>query len=172
MRSRNKDNADIPNFIPRSSSFLTTYNIYKIFDTFELFANDGVPGETSRLYVSINARDPKKIRKALIHKLIDDEDFSFEKIESILSSIAAKTECAQTSRWLFDADISAEEMEEFTKDIQNYLSSDEFYTYPTKNGYGLIAAHGFDTRELFAKWAPKVELKRDGMELLDWKTKK
>ena len=39
------------------------------------------------------------------------------------------------------------------------------------NGYAVIVPHGFDTRYLLAKWNKEetiVEVKRDGMLLLDW----
>ena len=39
---------------------------------------------------------------------------------------------------------------------------------PTMNGYALVVAHGFDTREILKKY-PMATLKRDAMLLSFWK---
>ena len=40
------------------------------------------------------------------------------------------------------------------------------------NGYAVVVPHGFDTRDLLVKWNKEetiVEVKRDGMLLIDWR---
>ena len=63
--SRNKDNVGVENFEQRRMSFITHKEIddSRLIRDFENFVSNGVPGETCRMYYSINARDTKKIYK-------------------------------------------------------------------------------------------------------------
>ena len=73
--SRNKDNKHVEGFTQRSVSFVTTKFIGELIEDFEEFSSKGLDGEMSRMYVSINSRDHNKVRKAVIHYLVDHEDF-------------------------------------------------------------------------------------------------
>ena len=67
IRSRNKDNKDVPNFKERAKTILEyKQNEEKVFDEFYRFAADGVTGEQTRLYRSVNSRNEEKIREELI----------------------------------------------------------------------------------------------------------
>lgn len=173
--SRNKDNKSVPDFKERSYSFIIsdsepTNNLIKDFSN---FVNKGVPGEVSRLYFSINTRDRNKVQKDLIHFLIDEPNFDLTSINSKLAGIAMKKENALTKKWMFDFDINdLNAVEDFVKDIKSIDENIKVQFASTKNGYVVITNRGFDTRELFKKWDPKeVNLKRDGMKLIDWDMK-
>ena len=67
IRSRNKDNKDIPNFKQRVETILEyKENEDKVIEAFKNFANKGVPGEQTRLYRSVNSRNEEKIREEFI----------------------------------------------------------------------------------------------------------
>lgn len=178
--SRNKDNKDVKGFKQRSQVFLTSeytsiqeeVNLLKDFNN---FVDKGVLGETSRWYISINERDSKKVNNKLIHYLIDHPGINPASIPSKSVSLAQSIECAVTKKWLFDFDNeNYEKLVEFKEDIHKIINGDEWEIvhYETMHGYAVIVPHGFDTRDLLAKWNKEetiVEVKRDGMLLLDWK---
>lgn len=178
--SRNKDNKDVKGFKQRSQVFLTSeyttiqeeVNLLKDFNN---FVDKGVLGETSRWYMSINERDSKKVNNKLIHYLIDHPEINPASIPAKSVSLAQSIECAITKKWLFDFDNeNYEKLVEFKEDIHKIINGDkwEIVHYETMNGYAVIVPHGFDTRELLSKWNKEetiVEVKRDGMLLLDWK---
>ena len=58
--SRNKDNVDVENFKERRKAFVSTRTPEQLKADFDFFKNQGQPGETSRFYYSVNARDEKK----------------------------------------------------------------------------------------------------------------
>ena len=61
IRSRNKDNKDIPNFKERVETIIEyKENEDKIIEKFKSFAAKGVPGEQTRLYRSVNSRNEPK----------------------------------------------------------------------------------------------------------------
>lgn len=173
--SRNKDNKHLEGFKQRSQVFLTSSqeegNLSKDFYN---FVNKGVLEETSRLYISINERDSKKVNNKLIHYLIDHPEMNPASIPSKSAGLAQSIECAVTKKWLFDFDKDDyKKMVEFEEDIYKIIKGDkkEIMHYETMNGYAIIVPHGFDTRDLLAKWNKEetiVEVKRDGMLLLDW----
>ena len=73
--SRNKDNKYLPSFKERRKAFI--YHASegdKVLKEFDNFVKQGVDGEMSRLYVSVNERDMKKTQQKLIHYLIDNQD--------------------------------------------------------------------------------------------------
>jgi len=178
--SRNKDNKEVEGFKQRSYSFLTNKQYDSFEDRFDLFkdfnnfVDKGVLGETSRWYMSINERDSKKVNNKLIHYLIDHPEMNPASIPSKSVSLAQSIECAVTKKWLFDFDNkNYEKLVEFKEDIHKIINGDkwEIFHYETMNGYAVIVPHGFDTRDLLAKWNKEetiVEVKRDGMLLLDW----
>ena len=58
IRSRNKDNKDIPNFKERVATILEyKENEDKVIEAFKSFAAEGVPSEQTRLYRSVNSSE-------------------------------------------------------------------------------------------------------------------
>ena len=178
--SRSKDNKNVEGFKQRSQTFLTNkqYNFVEdgldLLKDFKNFVSKGVLGETSRWYMSINERDSNKVNNKLVHYLIDHPEMNPASISSKSVSLAQSIECAVTEKWLFDFDSDDyKNMLEFKEDIHKIIGVDkqEIVHYETMNGYAVIVPHGFDTRGLLAKWNKEetiVEVKRDGMVLLDW----
>ena len=176
--SRNKDNSWLNNsicqpFKPRTKSFVaevSPFDVLSLYDEFETFVNEGINGEISRLYVSVNARDEQKVHRALIHELIDKPDFDMTKIDSKIASIAMKPVNRKTSYWLFDFD--RRDFDLFYKFMTEVSEQTKILAQkPTMNGYALVVARGFDTREILKKY-PMATLKRDSMLLSYWKAKK
>ena len=107
------------------------------------------------------------MHKALIHELIDKPDFDMTKIDSKIASIAMKPVNRKTSHWLFDFD--RRDFDLFYKFFTEVSKQTKILAQkPTMNGYALVVAHGFDTREILQKY-PMVTLKRDAMLLSYWK---
>lgn len=170
--SRNKDNKDVPNFVERRKSFITTrdYNDEKLLSEFYHFVNDGKPNEMCRMYYSLNARNKETVRKKLIHFLIDEPNFNLCALPSKLASIAANKECAKAKHWFFDFDINDNgKVNEFIKDIQNIDDNIIMIKQRTPNGYAVITNRGFDTKELLNKWNENVTLKKDDLICVCWK---
>lgn len=158
--SRNKDNKFIFNFHERRESFFGSFSSDEIMARFRHFIADGIPGEYCRCYISLNRRDPEKIQKQFLHRLIDSPlDFNF--VEPILAAIAAKPENALEKKWFFDFDSSnPDDLEEFMRDLEPQNPSAIF---KTPNGYSIVVDHGFDTRKLLEKWKDIASLKRDDL---------
>lgn len=170
FRSRNKDNKDVPNFKERKNAYFRSADKDKIYKDFIKFVNDGVPGEMSRCYISLNARDTEKVKKELLHTLID-EDICFDYIEPKIAGIAAKKENAAEKKWFFDFDLDSERaLYQFITDI---IAIDPNLTpeaIKTPHGYAVVVQHGFDTRKLLTDWE-NVTLKRDDLICSYWGTK-
>lgn len=164
--SRNKDNKDVPNFVERRKSFITTrdYNDPDLIREFFNFVSNGVPNEISRMYYSLNSRSKEVVYKNLLHFLIDEPNFNLCALSSKIASIAAKKECAKTKYWFFDFDIKDKnKVAEFINDIYS-IDNDVKVTYrETPNDYAIIVSRGFDTRELLNKWSKNVTLKKDDL---------
>ena len=164
--SRNKDNKDIENFKERRRAFLTTRSMKDIalINDFSNFASQGVDGETSRMYYSVNARNNVKINKALVHYLIDNPDTNSALIQGKLAAIAAQKECAVTKHWMFDFDSSDnKKVKEFVQDILAIDKTLNVTIYPTKNNFAIVVDRRFDTRALLKKWKDITSLKKDDM---------
>lgn len=173
--SRNKDNKDVLNFKERAKTILEYKgNEEKVFDEFYRFAADGVPGEQTRLYRSVNSRNEEKIMKELIIRLLRDKP-SVTKLNRTLASVAQQVENRDESKWLFDFDVDDRTlMEKFVVDIYNtsYIPWKYIETYKTPHGYAIVVSHGFDTRKLMEKWKDyDITLKRDELLFLDMITK-
>lgn len=168
--SRKKDNQDIPDFKERRQSFITHKTISELRDNeFLHFVQDGQFGETSRLYYSVNARDPEKIHKQLLHFLIDEPEFNLCSIQPKLAGIAAQKECALEKKWMFDFDNNDKELaDQFVKDIRKIVPDVEVIKHQTPHGFAIVVDKHFDTRELLAKWGGWVTLKRDDLLCADW----
>lgn len=88
MRSRNKDNKYVPNFKERAETILEyRENEDKVIEDFKSFAAEGVPGEQTRLYRSVNSRNEEKIREELVIRLLRDKP-SMTRLNRTLASVA------------------------------------------------------------------------------------
>lgn len=173
--SRNKDNTDIENFKERRKAFITTKTPEELQNTFKHFVEDGVNGEMSRFYYSINSRDADKVKKQLLHFLID-EDFNLTHLDGKLASIAAKKECAKTKRWMFDFDSeNSTELSNFITDISKCVAEPlQTEIRKTPHGYAIITERGFDTRKLGLDdtWYNIATLKKDDLLCYSWGEKR
>lgn len=182
MRSRNKDNKDIPNFKQRDKTILEyKENEDKIIEEFKSFATKGVPGEQTRLYRSVNSRNEEKIREEFIIRLLRDKP-SMTQLNRTLASVAQQVQNRDESKWLFDFDVADDKLaEDFKKDIKRFACDNSnifFYNYEieahkTPHGYAIVVPHGFDIRELMEKYKDfDITLKKDELLFLDMITNK
>lgn len=171
FKSRNKDNRDLEEFKERTKAFLTDRTEEDLMEKFERFVDRGVKGEISRFYISVNARDTGKTRKALLHYFIDNEDVPLYKYESVVVSVASKPENRAEEKWLFDYDDDLENIDDFLKDVKEEAGEDVIeVVQKTRSGYAVVVKRGFDTRKLLEKW-DNVGLKRDGELFVTMKVK-
>ncbi|WP_101773481.1 hypothetical protein [Peptostreptococcus faecalis] len=178
FKSRNKDNRELEGFKERGKTLLLpdipTMQDWEILEEQWIkFIEEGVDGEMSRWYEYIDLRDGEKIRKELIHHLIDFEDTRLDNIMRKIKKIAGKPNMAITKKFLFDLDNikNNDYSHDFTNDLVNILGSDDLYEiYQTPNGFSVVTPHGFDTRKLLAKY-PNVELKRNALIIRQWERK-
>lgn len=177
IRSRNKDNKDIPNFKQRYETILEyEENEDKVIEAFKNFAAKGVLGEQTRLYRSVNSRNEEKIREELIIRLLRNKP-SITQLNRTLASIALQVQNRDESKWLFDFDVDDDKLaEDFKKDIKRFACDNSnifFYNYEieahkTPHGYAIIVPHSFDTRELMENWKDyDITLKKDELLFLD-----
>lgn len=176
IRSRNKDNKDIPNFKERDEAILEyKENEDKIIEKFKSFAAKGVPGEQTRLYRSVNSRNEEKIREELIIRLLRDKS-SMTQLNRTLASVAQQVQNRDESKWLFDFDVDDELlMNDFIHEIVMYSEIPllDIQVYKTPHGYAIIVPHGFDTRELMEEWKDyDITLKKDELLFLNMITNK
>lgn len=179
FRSRNKDNKEIEGFKERAKTIVEYQeNEDKVRVAFDKFAAEGLPGEKTRLYRSVNSRNEEKIREELIIRLLRDKP-SMTKLNRVLASVAQQVENRDESKWLFDFDCNDEyAVMDFILDIKDMGLLDNnsiywtmpVYKYKTPNGYAVVCQHGFDTRELMEKWKDyDITLKKDELLFLDMK---
>lgn len=163
--SRNKDNANLEGFKPRTRTFLSNYANHTELDPnvkhqFDEFVKQGVNSELSRCYVSINPADPVKVNNSLMHYLIDHPMATPLQVQNKLISFANTPQNLATHRWLLDCDTP--DHNRFLK-ILHWLENNKIpikQYKPTKSGYAIVTEHGFDTRE-FSKKFPEVENKKE-----------
>ena len=171
--SRNKDNKGITNFKERRKAFICSdekLGYYK--KQFYNFANEGVVGEMSRLYISVNKRDMSIIRKQLIHFLIDEEDFNLCSMNSKLAAIAAQKECAAEKKWMIDFDSEfPDQLHKMIDEIRVLDDTIECHPEKTPHGYAIICNHGFDSREIMNRWSDVATIKKDDLLCANWITK-
>lgn len=175
FRSRRKDNRQVDGFEERFESFLTRKRPFELRDRFTRFVDQGKPGEVSRFYVSVNARDNAKIRTALMHLLIDADDVDMATLGQMAVSVAMQPEQRAERRWLLDVDDpSRSRVEALRRRIECIYEESEapgaVTVIPTINGYHLVCSHGFDTR-LLGSMLEQVDVKRDALYLCAWETK-
>lgn len=185
MASRSKDNQDVEGFVPRRRSFLSYEDHDYIARKFCEFVLGGVPGEMCRLYESVNARDEEKVKKALLIKLISDDNVHIGRIQSICVGVAAGKECAAEKRWLIDFDSLDEDLlAEVEEYIVRQLITDSKRSkkgeiaeeaarclvrhHRTPNGYAIIVPWGFDSREFMEKYRDVCTIKRDDLLCVRW----
>lgn len=170
--SRNKDNKDVPNFKQRAKHFVAKGSDY-IGQAFDDFLVEGVPGEVSRFYMSVNRRDSKRIRDNLMMRMLNQHDnFDPTKMNAMLVSVAASADCALDHNWLFDldyyeADLPEPTDEEVRQMFSKYVNPESIKILPTVHGLSVISSTHFDTRELL-KTYPWITLKKDDMMLVAW----
>ena len=165
--SRNKDNKHLYNYTQRKKSFLSNKTVEELEETFIDFVNKGLDGKMSRMYLSVNSRDEKSVKRELMHELFDD-NVELTKLDSKLASLAAKSKCAAEKKWMFDFDSKNESLlNEFVKELEVLSEELKPVVYKTPNGYAVVVERGFDSRELLGKY-PFVELKRDDMLCVKW----
>ena len=70
--SRNKDNKDLENFKQRTLSFVSDKPLEEVVKEFDLFVEQGVEGEMSRLYRSLNPRRNKETLVGLVQNLVEN----------------------------------------------------------------------------------------------------
>lgn len=158
--SRNKDNKGIEGFKERKLPFLTSRVEEELLNEFKAFAQEGVLGESSRFYISVNTRDRKRTYRSLQHYLIDNPDIKLESLEGRVASLALRSENRKSKHFLLDCDVEQAEFDIILEYLSDLPNAKVLETYETPNGFGVITS-GFDTREIL-KNHPKVELKRDG----------
>lgn len=171
IRSRNKDNKDIPNFKERAKTILEyKENEDKVVEEFKNFAAKGVPGEQRRLYRSVNSRKEEKIREEFIIRLLRDKP-SMTQLNRTLASVSQQVQNRDESKWLFDFDVDNYFFKtEFINDIVKVsnIEEDNIESFKTPHGYAIIVPHGFDTRELMDAWKNfDITLKKDELLFLD-----
>lgn len=165
--SRNKDNKHLSNYTQRKKSFLSNKTVEELEETFMDFVNKGLNGEMSRMYLSVNPRDEKSIKRELMHELFDN-NVDLVKMESKLASLASKSRCAAEKKWMFDFDSEDKDLlNEFVKELEVLSKELKPVVHKTPNGYAVVVERGFDPRELLGKY-PFVELKRDDMLCVKW----
>lgn len=165
--TRNKDNKHVEGFKQTRKVFLARTDLFGkgLLDDFQVFVDEQLPGTLSRIYVGVNPRDEDKLRKSLIHDLVDENSFDFTRPERRLVSLASK--CPKGKRWIFDFD--GDEAVTFVNDIKAIDPSTKPILFKTVNHWAVITEHGFDTRELLKKWGHCTEMSRDGALCLAWR---
>lgn len=175
--SRNKDNKEVENFKERKRAFLVTEEnatLDKLRPRFMEFVNEGLPGEMSRLYVSVNKRSGDKVYTSLMHWLLDHPDTDLGKLEAKVAGLAAEVPCAAEHKWLLDVDTNDSDVLNRVLnevDLRDTDHSIDKSVYRTAHGYAVVVSHGFDTRNFKETFAGLVEVKKDDMLLLEWAVK-
>lgn len=164
MVSRKKDNENVEGFKKRHRTIVEykKNESKRVFEEFLKFVNNGVDGENSRLYRTVNSRNENKVLEELAIRLIKEKP-NVTKVKKLVASIAHQVSNRDESKWMFDFDVDDSNlMNAFVEDIG--LEGGEIEVYKTPNGYTIITEHGFDTRELFEKYKDyDISLDRDGM---------
>lgn len=177
--SRPKDNKDVAGFHARGEQHvarlefatlghLADVTVARFGDMFERFANAGVAGETSRLYVTLNGADSDRCLKELALEIMQDKVSSVTKVNAAVASLVARPDMSATKRWLFDADCDEKTARKFAKRVDEELAKRygadsplaKCYMFPSKSNFAVCTNARFDTRKLLAEF-PDVELKKE-----------
>lgn len=180
--SRNKDNVNVEGFKSRKYAFLADIDQHNLKETFRRFVDDGVMGEASRFYVSVNTPDMGKVKKALLTKLINEDDVDLTNLNRIVTSLSAKEENALDHNWLFDIDtVNPVTIAEILNDLMFAIKTSlgdsydpvthKTYYTDTPNGFAYVTTFHFDARSVLAKWGDVVTLKKGAFLFMDMKVK-
>lgn len=164
FKAQNKDNKHLLNFKEASKSFLSTKTDEELTTTFKHFCDEH-PLYKCRFYVSVNTRDDEKVRKAMMHYLLDNKP-PLSKLQQLVVSVADKPENRASNKWLLDMDeqLSEKQRIKFLLDVGEKTEVEKANVTP--DGVQVVVSHGFDTREL-CKAYPNLEVKHDALFLVD-----
>lgn len=187
--SRNKDNEGIDGFRPRCEQHVVKLDVESVdtlaaaardkFDEmFDRFVNEGVDGETSRMYVTLNGADSDRCLKELAIAVLQDKIADVTKVNSTLVSIVARPEMAMTKRWLFDADCDVATARIFADRVDDRLAARygedspnaRCSILPSKNNFAIVTNARFDARGVLDGF-PDIELKREASLFCEARTK-
>lgn len=149
--SMEKDNEDVENFHDRCKLVLEyEENEDNVHDSYLKFVSNGVVGEKTRLYRSVNARDEERMRDELMIKLLRDNP-SMANMESVMMSVAKSDFCRAEYKWLINIDSNDESI---IGGICVNLSEMGVPHEVTKtpNGYAIVCEHGFNPIDFKEKW--------------------
>ena len=189
--SRHKDNEEqsIENFRPRCEQHVAKLEVESL-DTlaatardkfgamFDRFVSEGIDGETSRMYVTLNGADSDRCLKELAIAVLQDKIADVTKVNATLVSIVARPEMATTKRWLFDADCDIETARIFADRVDERLAARYGADSPnakcsilrSKNNFAIVTNARFDARGILDGF-PDIELKREASLFCEARTK-
>lgn len=162
--SQHKDNKNIEGFKPRSKSFLSDKTVEDLTDEFSKFVGEGVIGETSFFYISVNASNIEKSNRALIHYLIDHPHAKPHQITQKLVNYASLKENRESRKWLLDVD-NPDDLDDVLEALKEFLKEEEMKVYKTVNGYHVVTDRGFYSDKILAKF-PEVKIKKNANRLI------
>ena len=177
--SRPKDNTEVEGFINRKTSFISTMTDEELTPIFEAWAKQGKKNEFSRMYVSLNKRNHKTVQLSLMHYLLDNQDLNLGSLDSRIAMIAAQSEHALESKYFYDFDSNAEDLEEFLSDLAKAYEETKqfnkklpeefkFSVRTTPNYYAVILEQRFKTDWVDEKWKELATLKKDALYCAAW----
>ena len=177
--SRPKDNTEVEGFINRKTSFISTMTDEELVPIFEAWAKQGKKNEFSRMYVSLNKRNHKTVQHSLMHYLLDHQDLNLGSLDSRIAMIAAQPEHALESKYFYDFDSNAEDLEEFLSDLAKAYEETKqfnkklpeefkFSVRTTPNYYAVILEQRFKTDWVDEKWKELATLKKDALYCAAW----
>lgn len=177
--SRPKDNTEVEGFVNRKTSFVSTITDEELTPIFEAWAKQGKKNEFSRMYVSLNKRNHKTVQLSLMHYLLDNQDLNLGSLDSRIAMIAAQSEHALESKYFYDFDSNAEDLEEFLSDLAKAYEETKqfnkklpeefkFSVRTTPNYYAVILEQRFKTDWVDEKWKELATLKKDALYCAAW----
>lgn len=177
--SRPKDNTEVEGFINRKTSFISTMTDEELTPIFEAWAKQGKKNEFSRMYVSLNKRNHKTVQLSVMHYLLDNQDLNLGSLDSRIAMIAAQSEHALESKYFYDFDSNAEDLEEFLSDLAKAYEETKqfnkklpeefkFSVRTTPNYYAVILEQRFKTDWVDEKWKELATLKKDALYCAAW----
>lgn len=177
--SRPKDNIEVEGFVNRKTSFVSTITDEELTPIFEAWAKQGKKNEFSRMYVSLNKRNHKTVQLSLMHYLLDNQDLNLGSLDSRIAMIAAQSEHALESKYFYDFDSNAEDLEEFLSDLAKAYEETKqfnkklpeefkFSVRTTPNYYAVILEQRFKTDWVDEKWKELATLKKDALYCAAW----
>ena len=177
--SRPKDNTEVEGFVNRKTSFVSTITDEELTPIFEAWAKQGKKNEFSRMYVSLNKRNHKTVQLSLMHYLLDNQDLNLGSLDSRIAMIATQSEHALESKYFYDFDSNAEDLEEFLSDLAKAYEETKqfnkklpeefkFSVRTTPNYYAVILEQRFKTDWVDEKWKELATLKKDALYCAAW----